>query len=900
MPPVTIRPMSKQEPLYIIDGSAYIYRAYHAITSLSTKDGLPTNATYGFTTTLLRVIKEKNPRYLAVAFDVKGPTFRHELYSEYKANRPPMPDDLQAQIPYIKDIVAANNIACLEKQGYEADDIIATAAKHFSGKGTPVVIISGDKDLLQLVSDTVTFWDPMNNRLMNPEGVKKKYNVNPEQILELFALMGDSSDNIPGVRGVGPKTAEKLINTFDTIENLYKNLDKVDKIKLREKLAQHKDEAFLSKELVQLDYDIPIPTDLDEYQLPEPDYDKLRKLYTKLEFTKLTKNEIPAESFATKGFHLIQSETALKELIPSFNSADLLVVDTETSSLNPLNTDLVGISLCTNEKEAYYIPIGHKDESGEICADQLPEKKVLDLLKPLLIDKKLPKLGHNLKFDYEVLESHGVTLNGPLWDTMIASYLLDPSRRSHKLDTLCEEYLEKRPTSFADVTSKDKREDCFSYVNLEDAKNYSCEDVIGAFLLWETFRPQLEKLNLWELFADTEITLLPILAKMERTGITVDLDILETLSKEFSDQINNLEEKIHTLAGHDFNINSPKQLGEVLFDELKLPHGRKTKTGYSTDAKVLEKLAAYHDLPAAVIEHRNLAKLKSTYVDKLATLINPATGRIHTSFNQTVTATGRLSSSNPNLQNIPIRTAEGQRIRAAFIPQAGHVFLAADYSQIDLRVMAHYSQDKALLEAFRANEDVHNLTAAEIFRVHETLITTQMRRVAKTINFGIVYGMSAFGLSNQLNLGRKEAQTFIDRYFDHYPGVKSFMKNIIIQAQRDGYVTTLLNRRRLLPDIKSSNRTRREFAERTAINTPIQGTAADIIKLATIEVFRQLQKEKLKTELILQIHDELVFEVPEKEIEKTSSIVKKVMENVMNLDVPLVVNISMGQNLAET
>lgn len=889
-----------QEPLYLIDGSAYIYRAYHAISSLSTKNGLPTNATYGFTNMLLKVIKDKNPHYLAVAFDVKGPTFRHELYPEYKANRPAMPDDLGVQIQYIKDIVSAHNIACLEKEGYEADDIIATAVKYFTSQNTPVVIISGDKDLLQLVTDSVSFWDPMNNRFMDPAGVKKKYNVPPDKIIDLFALMGDSSDNIPGVPGVGPKTAEKLINTFGSLDGLYENIEQIDKAKLKEKLIQHKDKAYLSHELVMLHYDISIPEDLNAYRLPEPDYERLRSLYTELEFTKLLKSELPAASLSTQGFQLIQTEEALQEIISSLKKAELLVIDTETTSLDALRAQLVGISLCCNDKEAYYIPIGHKDSDDEIRTDQLPLTTVVKFLNPLLTDKTLPKLAHNLKFDYEVLETNGMQMEGPLWDTMIASYLIDPSRRTHKLDDLCEEYLEKRLTSFAEITKKDKREDCFAYVPIKEAKDYSCEDVIGTFMLWHTFKPRLEDLDLWGLFSETEMALLPILAGMERAGIKVDRQLLQELSVEFSDKLDRLEEKIYSLAGKSFNINSPKQLGEILFDELKLPQGRKTKTGYSTDVKVLEKLAAYHDLPGAVIEHRNMTKLKSTYVDKLAELVKENTGRVHTSFNQTVTATGRLSSSDPNLQNIPIRSEEGQRIREAFIPEKGHVFLAADYSQIDLRVMAHYSKDKALLEAFNSGRDIHNLTAAEIFRVHPGLINSQMRRVAKTINFGIVYGMSAFGLASQLNMSRKEAQTFIDRYFEHYPGIKRFMEEIIKQAQKDGYVTTLLKRRRLLPDIKSSNKTRREFAERTAINTPIQGTAADIIKLATIDVFNLLRKSKLKAKIILQIHDELIFEVPEEEIDKTSTIAKEAMESVMQLDVPLVVNISVGNNLAKT
>lgn len=892
--------MSNHEPVYLIDGSAYIYRAYHAIAPLSNSSGLPTHAIFGFTNILLRVIREKTPQFLAVAFDLKGPTFRHELFSEYKANRPPMPEDLSCQIPYIKQVVEAHNIVCLEKKGVEADDLIASAARRLQENGSHVIVVSGDKDLLQLASSAITIWDPMNDKFMDPAGVEKKYHVRTDQILDYFSLVGDSSDNIPGVPGIGPKTAEKLINDFGSLDDLYANLDQVEKPKLLEKLTTHKKEAFLSRDLIRLKEDLTIPSKAEEYRLPSPNASNLRELYTFLGFTRLIKSELQTPAIDHRGYKLIQTSNALQNLLGRVKKAPLLVLDTETNSLDPLTADLVGLSLCFDDKEAFYIPMGHKDEEGASTDGQLDKNVVLKELRPLLENKKITKLGHNLKFDIAVLETHDIQLSGPLWDTMIASYLVDPSRRTHKLDDLCEELLEKRLTSFAEVTKGDKRPDSFVYVPLEKAKDYSCEDVIGSYLLWEHFQPQLESFDLWELFSDIEMRLVPILARMERTGIVVDAAILNKISKDFGEQLVELEGKIFSLAGETFNINSPRQLSEILFEKLNLPHGRKTKTGYSTDVKVLEKLAAFHELPATIMAHRNLSKLKSTYVDKLTSLIHPKTGRIHTSFNQTVTATGRLSSSNPNLQNIPIRTPEGQRIREVFIAPSDHIFLSADYSQIDLRVLAHYSQDPALLKAFKSEQDIHNQTAAEIFRVSPMFITPQMRRVAKTINFGIVYGMSAFGLASQLNLSRKEAATFIGRYFDLYSGVKQFMETIVKQARENGFVTTLLNRRRPLPDIKSTNKTRREFAERTAINTPIQGTAADIIKLATINADQQLTKKGLKAKLLLQIHDELVFEVPKSEIDKTAAVVKEAMESVLSLDVPLVVNIATGKNLAET
>jgi DNA polymerase-1 len=667
---------------------------------------------------------------------------------------------------------------------------------------------------------------------------------------------------------------------------------------MKDNLEVHKDDAYLSRELIDLKEDLDISKNIDDYRLPDPDTDKLKKLYTELEFTRLMKAEIPVEPVSREGFALVQTDEDLTDLLKLLQKADYMVLDTETSALDPFSAELVGLSVCINTEQAFYIPLGHKDEEGKLFSGQLAKKDVLKVLKQYLEDEKLPKLGHNLKFDYSIIkqQGEGITLKGPLWDTMIASYLLDPGRRTFKLDDLCREILDLKMTTFSEVTKSDKRPDAFVYVSLEDARNYSCEDVHGACLLWEEFRPKLEKQKLWQLFADLETPLLPILAEMELAGIKVDITLLQELSLEFSAKLSELEKEIYKLAGQEFNINSPRQLGEILFEKLKLPHGRKTKTGYSTDVKVLEKLS-FHELPQAMLVHRNLSKLQSTYVEKLAGLVHAKTGRVHTSFNQTVTATGRLSSSNPNLQNIPIRTEEGQRIRQAFVPEKGHVFVAGDYSQIDLRVLAHYSQDKALLEAFRSGQDIHNRTAAEIFFVSPMLITPQMRRVAKTINFGIVYGMSSFGLAGQLNLSRKEAQTFIDRYFKHYAGVQQFMEDIVKQARRDRHVTTLLNRIRLLPDINSSNRTRREFAERTAINTPIQGTAADIIKLAMIKVDHELKDAKLKAKMLLQIHDELVFEVPEKEVNKTEKLVKECMESVMKLDVPLVVNISAGKNL---
>lgn len=889
------------DEIYLIDGSAYIYRAYHAIAPLNNSSGLPTHAVYGFTTILRRIIRERQPQCLAVAFDTRGPVFRHKLYPEYKANRPPMPDDLAVQIPYIRKITQSYNILSLEHDDQEADDLIASVTNRLVEKGCRVVIVSGDKDLLQLVSDSVSMWDPMNDRIMTQETVEKKYGLGPAQLLDYFALTGDSSDNIPGVPGVGPKTAEKLIKEYKTLEGLYGKVDLLKKSKMKERLIDHKDDAFLSRKLIRLNYEASVPSDPQEYKLKEPDSEQLRELLSELEFHSLLKSDAPASKVDTLGFSLVQTYEQMEELIRHLKKAVHFVVDTETTSLDPLKALLVGISICVDTEKVWYIPCGHYDRENKLLPDQLPLADVVSALRPFLEDRKLIKIGHNLKYDLAVLsapQNEGVRLAGPLYDTMVGAWLIDPGRRSYKLDDLSLE-LDMQLTSFSEVVGGDKSEDSFARVGLEHARDYSCEDVYASLRLFEHQEVQLKELGLWSLFADLECPLIPVLAEMEGAGISVDADILDALSDEFGQRVTELEREIHQLAGKEFNINSPQQLSEILFDELDLPRGRKTKTGYSTDVKVLERLAKQHELPKLILNYRNLAKLKSTYVDKLKSLVNPVSGRVHTSFNQCGTTTGRLSSSNPNLQNIPVRTEDGQRIRSAFVAPDGHRLISADYSQIDLRVLAHYSGDKTLCDAFVAGDDIHQRTAAEIFFVAPLLITPEMRRVAKTINFGIVYGMSSYGLSSQLNISRKEAQTFIDRYFVHYNGVKLFMESIVEQARNDGYVSTLLGRRRLLPEILHSNRTRREFAERTAINTPIQGTAADIIKLAMLQVERELWRQRLEAKMILQVHDELVLEAPVEEVDVVKELLKIAMENVITLDVPLVVNVNVSSNLAK-
>ncbi|WP_028585246.1 DNA polymerase I [Desulfogranum mediterraneum] len=890
--------------IYLIDGSAYIYRAYHAIKPLTNSTGLPTHAVFGFTTILRKLIKEKNPQYLAVAFDSRGPVFRHALYPQYKANRPSMPEDLVPQIPYIRELVAAYNILSLIEEGQEADDLIASAVRALTDQGHRVVIVSGDKDLLQLVSPQVSLWDPMNNRTMDEAAVAEKYGVSPVGLLDYFALTGDSADNIPGVPGVGPKTAQKLLSSYQTLEGLYGAVGELKPSKMTERIIAHKADAFLSRELIRLNHQAHVQEALPAYSYggsDAADQDRLRSLFTELEFHTLLKNEVRAAAVPTEHFQLIQDEEALAKLCHQLEAADSWVLDTETDSLDPRRAKLVGISFCIDETAAWYLPCGHLLADGSPAPGQLDRERLLAMLRPILENTTATKIGHNLKYDYAVLaapQNGAIRLGGPLHDTMVGAWLLDPGRRSYKLDDLCAE-IDLRLTPFSEVVQGDKSDDAFTRVPVEAAKDYSCEDVYGSYRLYLGQQETLSQWGILSLMAEVEGPLVRVLAAMENTGIVVDAQVLEGLAEEFGLRLEDCEQAIYRVAGKTFNIQSPRQLGEVLFEDLQLPKGRKTKTGWSTDVKVLEKLAGQHELPALVLSYRNLAKLKSTYVDKLSELRNPESGRVYTSYNQCGTATGRLSSSNPNLQNIPIRSEEGRRIRSSFTVEPGWVLLSGDYSQVDLRVMAHYSQDQELLNAFRGGGDIHRQTASEVFSVAPELVTSEMRRVAKTINFGIVYGMSSYGLANQLDLSRKEAQTFIDRYFGHFSGIQEFMVKVVEQAREDGYVTTLSGRRRFLPDIHSKNKSRREFAERIAINTPIQGTAADIMKLAMLRVDEGLKGLRSQAHLILQIHDELVLEVPEPELDRVSGMLQDAMESAVSLDVPLTVQLHHGQNLGK-
>jgi DNA polymerase-1 len=885
--------MTKNNKLILVDGSSYIYRAFFALPQLSTSDGIPTNAVYGFTTMLQRLIHDYKPALLAMVLDAPGPTFRHEVYHSYKANRPKMPESLAAQIPLIKEVIAAFNIPVIEKAGYEADDIIGTLARQAEADGADVTIITGDKDLYQLVTQHITLFDTMKDVLVDEEAVKKKIGVTPDKAIEVFGLMGDSVDNVPGVPGVGDKTAIELIQQFGSIENLYRNLDNVTKKKVRETLLTHKEQAFLSRQLVTIDTCVPLERRWTELHSGAPDTEALRGLYKRLEFTRLLKN-LPREQAAGKTYHLLTTMEEVRQLFLRLKEQGSFALDLETTSEDPIRAEMVGISFAFQEHEAFYIPVAHKNVERQVEREEL-----LQELKPLLEDASLKKIGQNIKYEYIIFKRCGITLRNIYCDTMIASYLLNPSKHNHNLDDIAMDYLDYRTTTFKEVTGSGKNAVTFDLVPLEAAKDYACEDSDITFIVSKMLLPKLREDGFDELYARVELPLLEVLADMEMAGVRIDAALLKQLSGEYAVTLASTTDKIYQLAEEEFNINSPQQMGKILFEKLKLPGAKKTKTGYSTDISVLTGLAKVHPLPAEIVSFRTLSKLKSTYIDSMPELVNPATGRIHTSYNQTVTATGRLSSSAPNLQNIPIRTDEGKRIRAAFITEPGWKMLSADYSQIELRILAHLSRDTTLIDAFVHDQDIHTRTAAEIWGVKPEDVTAQMRREAKVINFGIVYGMSAFGLSQQLDIEPRLAQAYIDDYFRKYKGVQDYIDQVITSAQERGYVATLFSRRRYVPEIKSGNVTARKFAERTAINAPIQGTAADLIKVAMIRINDRMRREQFTGRMILQVHDELIFEAPEQEIETLCALVKTEMEGVLEMSVPLKVDISWGNNWSE-
>jgi len=885
--------------IYLVDGSGYIHRAYHAVRHLSTSQGLPTNATFGFTNMVLKLLSEKNPEYVAMALDAKGPTFRHTLYAAYKANRPSMPEDLVVQLPYIKQVVEGMNIPVLELAGYEADDIIGTVVRLAEDAGFKVVMVTGDKDFRQLVSRHSTMWDPMRDRTIAYGDIKKEVGLEPLQWVDVMALAGDTSDNVPGVPGVGEKTAVELIQRFGSLDGVFENIDQLkNKRKLWENLTTHREQALLSRRLVSIDTQVPLRVDLPSFRMEPPDRAKLVDLFKTLEFRKLQERFSITQDLSGKDYHAITDEKALESLIDALKRSPVFAVDLETTAKDPMLASIVGISFSCVPDQAVYIPLGHTRTEGE---PQLDMESTLSKLRPFLEDPGLAKVGQNIKYDWIVLKRAGVDLKGVVFDTMVASYLLDPGRRVHSLENIAATYLNHRMITYEEVTREKKGQKGFEEVLIKDAVPYACEDADVTLSAYQVLKKKLEGQGLDDLFHDVEMPLISALVDMEIAGIAVDEGRLKTISKDFEGKLAQIEENIYTIAGERFNIQSPQQMGHILFDKLGLSLQKKTKkkTGYSTDVEVLTALSAEHELPALVLAYRSLAKLKSTYADALVGLIHPETHRIHTSYNQTVTATGRLSSSNPNLQNIPVRTEEGRSIRAAFVAREGCLLLSADYSQIELRVLAHYSKDPILVEAFETDQDVHTRTAAEVFQLFPSMITPDMRRQAKVINFGIIYGMGPFRLAKELGISQKMARTYIDHYFTRYEGVKRFIDETIKGARQSGEVRTLLGRVRRLPDILSPNRTVREFSERTAVNTPLQGTAADLIKLSMIRIHEALVRQELKAKMLLQVHDELVFEVPREERDHVTDLVRSIMEGVYDLGVPLKVNISSGDNWAE-
>ena len=921
--------MTEKTPLILVDGSSYLYRAFHALPPLTNSKGLPTGAVKGVINMMRRLQKDYPESTLVVVFDAKGKTFRDDMYSEYKANRPPMPDDLRLQIEPIHNIIEAMGLPMLVIDGVEADDVIGTLAIQATAISQPVVVSTGDKDIAQLVNEYITLVNTMTNTVLDHDGVVEKFGVPPELIIDFLALLGDKSDNIPGVPGVGEKTALGLLQGIGGLDEIYQRLDEVAGLDFRgaknmaPKLEEHKELAYLSYLLATIKTDVEMPLNISQLHNQAPNQERLAELFDQLEFKSWVK-ELSAEDSAArpssavgqidppaveivvkpvqanivKDYQIVLTEAHLKDWIEKIKAAELIAVDTETTSLDYMIADLVGISVAVEPGEAAYIPFGH-DYLG--VPEQLSRELVLAAVKPLLEDPGIKKVGQNLKYDMSIFAQHGIALQGIEFDTMLESYVLDSVATRHDMDSLAEKYLGEQTIKFADVAGKGVGQLTFNQIALEIAGPYAAEDADITLRLHQVLWPQVSAhTSLGKVFTDIEIPLVPVLSRIERTGALVDDTLLFQQSQELALRLAELEREAWDLAGQEFNLASPKQLGDILFTKLEIPILKKTAKGApSTKEEVLQELALDYPLPKVLIEHRGLAKLKSTYTDKLPVMINRTTKRIHTSYNQSGTATGRLSSSDPNLQNIPVRNAEGRRVRQAFIPAEGSKMVAADYSQIELRIMAHLSEDPSLLAAFAAGQDIHRATAAEVFSTHPEQVTIDQRRSAKAINFGLIYGMSAFGLAKQLNIGRKQAAEYIDTYFDRYPGVLNYMNSVRSSAAEAGYVETYFGRRLYLPEINSRNGMRRQAAERTAINAPMQGTAADIIKLAMISVDDWLQNSDLRSVMIMQVHDELVLEVPEDELQVVSEGLMQRMESAATLKVPLLVDVGVGNNWDE-
>jgi DNA polymerase-1 len=874
----------------LVDGSNYVYRAFYGIPQLTNSKGFPTNAIYGFTNMLLKLLRDIQPDYIVVTFDLKGATLRHEEYVDYKATRKPMPDDLIPQIPFIKDIVRGLSITVLEKQGVEADDIIGTLAGTASRLGWKTILVSGDKDLMQLIDENVTMIDTMKDKTYDVAAVKERFGVSPDKVTEILGLMGDASDNIPGVPGIGPKTAQRLIEEYGSVEEVIRNTENLRNVKLRESFRRHADQARMSRQLALIRKDVDVDFDLKDAGRKEPDKEILSRLFSEFEFSSLLQELKQGAPSAVRDCAIVQDKEQLEYLAAQLQKYP--EISMELIRRNDFPANLVGVAVSTG-RDAFYIPTGHTALQA-----QLPVKEVFVALAPVLGSAKIRKYVHDLKTALVDLENYGVEIQAGN-DVMLASYLLNPARHSYDLPEIAWEYLHEQIPSPTDVAGGKGKTYPLDLVPVDKMAAYAGARAAALLGLGPVLSGKLKEIAAADLFEKVEMPLLHVLSEMEKKGVLVDVNLLGQMSAGLKQLLSISEEKIFRLAGEKFNINSPKQLQSILFEKLKLPSGKKTKEGFSTDVDVLSYLAQSHELPAEILAYRSLAKLKSTYVDALPVLLNPQTGRIHTSYNQTVTATGRLSSSNPNLQNIPIRTLEGKRIRQAFIAAPDCILISADYSQIELRVLAHFSEDETLIEAFTTGEDIHSRTASDIFGVFPQMVNADMRRQAKVINFGILYGMSAFGLAKELGVSQKIAQLYIDGYFSRYQKVRSYLDGILEGARQSGFVCTLLNRRRYLPELKSPVASVRQFAERMAINAPIQGTAADLIKVAMVNIAHLLQKQNLAARLIMQVHDELVLEAPIQEKDDVMQLVKKEMEEVIKLKVPLKVEIAFGNNWDE-
>ena len=893
-------------PLILVDGSSYLYRAFHALPPLTAADGTPTGAVLGVLNMLNRLLEAHSPEHIAVVMDAPGPTFRDELFAEYKANRPPMPDELRPQVEPLMTAVRALGLPLLRIEGVEADDVIGTLARQAREQGMAVLVSTADKDMAQLVCEGIRLVNTMTDKVMDEAGVLEKFGVRPDQVIDWLALVGDSSDNIPGVPRVGAKTAAKWLNTYDSIDELVQRAGDIGG-KVGESLRQHLEQLALSRELATIRTDVELDLGPADLQRGTPDLATLRELYTRLGLDSLLRR-LPADDEASpdatvepgieRRYDTVLDPTAFDAWVERIETAELTALDTETTSLDYMQAELVGLSLAVTPHEACYIPLDHRYPGAP---DQLDRDTVLARLKPWLENAEAAKVGHHLKYDAHVLRHYGIELQGQRYDTMLESYVLNSVATRHDMDSVAARYLGVQTTSYESVAGKGARQISFDQVALEQAAPYAAEDADVTLQLHHTLWPKLESEGrLAEVYRQIEQPLVPVLTRMEHTGVLVDRKRLQRQSGELAEKMATVAEQAWAAGGGEFNLGSPKQLQEILFERLGLPVLRKTPKGQpSTAEDVLAELAEDYELPRLILEYRSLSKLKSTYTDRLPEMINPKTGRIHTSYHQAVAATGRLSSSDPNLQNIPIRTPEGRRIRQAFIPPQGWRLIAADYSQIELRIMAHLSGDEALLEAFARDRDIHQATAAEVFGVDLEAVTGEQRRSAKAINFGLIYGMSAFGLARQLGIARQEAQRYVDTYFERYPGVARYMEDTRRKAREDGYVETVFGRRLHLPEINARDAQRRQYAERSAINAPMQGTAADIIKRAMIEVDAWLQAGQGEARLIMQVHDELVLEAPENEADELAEALATRMEAAAELKVPLRVDARHGANWDE-